>query len=85
MNPLQAFFNSLVYRRWTGVPERVYIPCRRENIQFPKNSSQSSSGSSRKTELPDESTPLVASSINCSSTGDCDIHDEDLEDPNYKL
>lgn len=86
MNPLQALFNSLVYRRWTGVPERVYIPCRKENIQdFPRNSSRSSSGSSSTKTEPNESTPLVASSINCSSTGDCEIHDEDLEDPNYTL
>lgn len=29
MNPLQALFNSMVYRRWTGGPEKVYIPCRK--------------------------------------------------------
>lgn len=86
MNPLQALFNSLVYRRWTGVPEKVYIPCRKENIQdFPKNSSGSSSGSSARSDLPNESTPLMASSINCSSSGDCEIHDGDSEDPQFGL
>lgn len=29
MNPLQALFNSMVYRRWTGGPDKVYIPCRK--------------------------------------------------------
>lgn len=86
MNPLQALFNSLVYRRWTGVPERVYIPCRKENIQdFARDSSRSSSGSSLKSDIPNESTPLMASSINCSSSGDCDIHSDETEDPNFGL
>lgn len=36
-NPMQALLNSLVYRRWKGHPQRLYIPCR--------NSVQSSDGS----------------------------------------
>ncbi|KAK7870727.1 hypothetical protein R5R35_009879 [Gryllus longicercus] len=29
-NPLQALCNSLVYRRWSGTADKLYIPCRRQ-------------------------------------------------------
>jgi hypothetical protein len=27
MNPLQALLNMMVYRRWSGTAEHVYLPC----------------------------------------------------------
>ncbi|EEB13289.1 class B secretin-like G-protein coupled receptor GPRoca3, putative [Pediculus humanus corporis] len=60
MNPLQAVFNSLVYRRWTGMPERVYMPCRKENnYSYNINFNNTS-----KFPPTSESSPLLLPSIN---------------------
>jgi len=48
-NPMQALLNSLVYRRWKGQPQRLYIPCR--TLTKSPNASPA-----------DEDTPLLLSS-----------------------
>lgn len=57
MNPLQALFNSMVYRRWTGGPDKVYIPCRRLSgrsaLNDPLDEDQ------LRPAVPSESTPLL--------------------------
>lgn len=68
MNPLQAVFNSLLYRRWTGVPERVYIPCRKEDLQALHIDL---SNNSNKIAFQSETTPLLSPSAH--STCDSNI------------
>lgn len=65
MNPMQALFNSLVYRRWSAGAEKIAMPCKLTTNHFI---------APEKSVYANESTPLIASSINCSSASD----DEDF-------
>lgn len=56
MNPLQALFNSLVYRRWTVGSERLVLPWRRPVKSDPQTLSPTESVESSASH---ESLPLL--------------------------
>nr|CAD7404881.1 unnamed protein product [Timema cristinae] len=60
LNPLQALFNSLVYRRWSGATERVYIPFRKLQADDPSMDS-STPPLELASETTGEDTPLLQS------------------------
>ncbi|XP_066995800.2 G-protein coupled receptor 143 isoform X2 [Anabrus simplex] len=66
-NPLQALFNSLVYRRWSSSSERVYWPCREAYSVGPSISSDSTSWP-KKGSPPGEETPLLQSEVSSART-----------------
>lgn len=58
MNPLQALFNSLVYRRWNFGSERVYLPWR-SLFKRTSNIEQQSSETSVSAQSQEENFPLL--------------------------
>lgn len=66
MNPLQALFNCMVYRRWRNGSEKIILPWRKVEGSYPIVRSEPQTNNSPTSSVREEILPLLqnAQSVN---------------------